>query len=91
MNIFVKIFIFVLPKIISFNEISFNFLKESINEDNPPPLFLSILFTIAFATISDALSESFATAGIFGFTCFNNALERLSIAFLIPFVSSRIS
>ena len=92
LNIFVNIFIFCFPRIKSFNEISFSFLNESIIADNLPPLFcLSMLFIIACATLSDALLLNFATAGIDVPLCFVIAFDRLSIDFLIPFVSSRIS
>ena len=91
LNIFVIRFNFIFPTKISFKEMFFSLLIVSIKEDNPLPTFcLFMLFTIAFATFSDALSESFATAGIV-FHCFPIDLARLSIAFLIPFVSSRIS
>ena len=69
---------------------SFNFLNASIIDDSPPPLFcLSKFFTIASATFCEALSDNFATAGILPPPCFSIFLARLSIDFLIPFVSAR--
>jgi hypothetical protein len=51
LNILDIIFIFNLPKMISFNEISLSFLNESTRVENPPPLFcFSIFFIIASAT-----------------------------------------
>ena len=92
LNIFFICFNFLFPKKISINEIFLSLLNASISEFNPPPVFcLLMFFAMASATISDALSLNFATVGILGFPCFNITLERLSIAFLIPFVSSRIS
>ena len=84
-------FSFILPTRISLRDIFLRFPNALISEDKPPSLFLLMLFAIAFATISDALSLNFATAGIALFFCFKRDFERLSIAFLIPFVSSRIS
>ena len=92
LNIFVMSFIFCFPTIISFSEMFFNLLNASIMEVNPLPLFCLFIFsTIAFATLSDALSLNFAMVGVTDLTCFNSIFARLSIAFLIPFVSSRIS
>ena len=92
LNIFDNIFIFCFPIIISFNEMSLSFVNASIIEVNPLPLFcFFILFIISFATISEALSPNFATAGIGFIPLFLKDFERLSIAFLMLFVSSRIS
>ena len=85
-------FSFSLPTIISFKDIFLRFPNALIIEDKPPPLFcLLIPFVMASATISDALSLNFATVGIAVFFCFKSAFVRLSIDFLIPFVSSRMS
>ena len=91
LNIFVIIFIFCLPRIISLSEISLSLEKESIIDDNLPPLFcFFMLFIIASATLSDALLLNFATAGVDPLF-FLIDFARLSIAFLIPFVSSSMS
>ena len=74
---------------ISFNEISFSLLKASTRAAIPPPFFcFSISFIMASATLSEALLLNLATEGKLVFPCFPSSTASLSIAFLIPFVSS---
>ena len=81
--------IFILPKIRSFNEISLSLLNASTRAAIPPPLFcFSKSLIIASATLSEASSPNFATVGILVLPCFPISAASLSIAFLMPFVSS---
>ena len=83
--------IFSLPKIRSFKEISLSLLNASTSAAIPPPLFcFSKSFIIASATLSEASSPNLATVGILALPCFPISVASLSIAFLIPFVSSSI-
>ena len=90
LNIFIMLFIFWFPIRRSFIEMFFSLLKASAKADIAPPLFcFSMFFVMASATLSEALSLNFAMAGVPP-PCFARLLVRLSIAFLIPFVSSSI-
>ena len=84
--------IFLFAMRISKNEMVLSLLNASTRAAIPPPLLcFSMFFTIAFATLSEALSLNFTTPALVPFPCFTIAFSRLIIAFLMPFVSSSIS